>query len=579
MDQPASHTFADLSRFMRRSPRLVTYVVPTSVFVVLDVLAFRIIYPTLIYFLLPLPLVILIDAGFVRLANFHFPLRRVFFLDFLSFFIANFYFLILSLIVRGHSMELLVAIAFCSPGLMRSMIFYAYYTEKISRIFLPSMIYTICSALVLFVYTFSYSMLAGMLIGSAIFTTGGIIFSYTSVKDFRNEFGQSPIKILNFFLNIHSKHDKEVGDKFFAKLYGLKRTVPIKVISVEKLSGQRKVLLVFPYVHPGPFGNIGTSNLPFKLWSRVKDIAEEVMVFHTATTNSNNSASERDIDTIANGIREAMQSLRYANLAAKIKKMNSGGISVSLLRIGDFGVGSLIPERERFDDVKLTEGLRITEEVISSGASDFAVVDAQNHFSHGATSLEDCEMAMRTFVREFKRSEPKYRLQVGYSRVNAQAQALGPLGIQSLVFRYGDKNQAVVLTDSNNIKDEVMDLAAGKIGDRVSSLDIFTTDNHYVNQGTLDMNPLGERDDPELIAKLIEESVDKAIADVEDCVAGMGSADVEVSMGDENMFEKLLTNVFKSVKKAKYSIFGTVSATVVSSFLVFFMVPWAMIFP
>lgn len=578
MEHGASHTFADLSRFMRRSPRLVTYIVPTALFIFLDMIAFRKIYPPLLYFLLPLPLVIIIDAGFVRVASFHFPLRRVFFLDFLSFFIANVYFLILFLLIRGLSLEVLVAIAFCSPGLMRSMIFYAYYTEKVSRIVLPSMIYTIVSAVVLFVYSFSFQILLGMIIGSVIFTVGGIIFSYTSIKDFRNEFGQSPIKILNFFLNIHSKNDKEVGDMFFSKLYGLKRVVPVKVISVEKLSGERKVLLVFPYVHPGPFGNIGTSNLPFKLWNRTKDISDEIMVFHTATTNSNNSASEADIDTIANGIREAMQSLKYANLAARIKKLNSGGISVSLLRIGDFAIGSLIPERERFDDVKLTEGLKITEEMITAGATDFAVVDAQNHFSHGAPSLDDCDSVINTFTREFKRCEPKFRLQVGYSRVSAKAQGLGPLGVQCLVFRAGDKNQAVVLTDSNNIKDEVMDMATKKIGDRVAYLDIFTTDNHFVNQGTLDMNPLGERDDPEFIANLIEESVTKAIDDVEDCAAGMGSADVEVSMGDENMFDKLLTNVFKSVKRAKYAIFATVSATVILSFLVFVFVPWSMFF-
>ena len=332
-------------------------------------------------------------------------------------------------------------------------------------------------------------------------------------------------------------------------------------------------------MHPGPFGNIGTSNLPFKLWNRTKDLSDEIMVFHTATTNSNNSASEADIDTIAAGIRNAMRNLKYYDQASRIRKLNSGGISVSLLRIGDFGIGSLIPERERFDDVKLTEGLRITEEMISSGASDFAVVDAQNHFSHGAKSLDDCEAVIKTLTREFKRSEPKYPLQVGYSRVAAQALGLGPLGIQCLVFRNGDRTQAIVLTDSNNIKDEVMDLAEKKVDGKVSSLDIFTTDNHFVNQGTLDMNPLGERDDPETIARLIDEAVDKALSNIEDCIAGMGSTNVDVSMGDENMFDNLLTNVFKSVKKAKYSIFGVVSATLVLSFLLFVLIPWSSLFP
>ena len=57
--------------------------------------------------------------------------------------------------------------------------------------------------------------------------------------------------------------------------------------------------IVFPYVHPGPFGEIGTSNLPFKIYSRTSDISQETMVFHTSTTNSNNCASDADVDNLA----------------------------------------------------------------------------------------------------------------------------------------------------------------------------------------------------------------------------------------------------------------------------------------
>ena len=112
-----------------------------------------------------------------------------------------------------------------------------------------------------------------------------------------------------------------------------------------------------------------------------------------------------------------------------------------------------------------------------------------------------------------------------------------------------------------------------KVDGLVSYLDIFTTDNHYVNQGTLDMNPLGERDDNEFVSDLIRESVEKAISNCEECIAGESSTDVTVSMGEENMFEKLLTSVFSSLKGAKYSIVGIVAVTVISSFLVFSLHP------
>jgi predicted neutral ceramidase superfamily lipid hydrolase len=83
------------------------------------------------------------------------------------------------------------------------------------------------------------------------------------------------------------------------------------------------------------------------------------------------------------------------------------------------------------------------------------------------------------------------------------------------------------------------------------------------------MNPLGERDDVAMISDLIAESIDIAIKNVEPCRAGMGSSNVTVSMGEENMFEKLLTNVFKSLKRAKYSIVAVVVLTIALSFVVF----------
>lgn len=569
MENTTNHTFADLSRFLKRSPRLVSYLPLLIAFLLLDYLVVRNALLILEIFVAPLLIIILADYAFVLITKFNFPTRRIYFLNFSSFFIFDFYFLILSLIFKSSPPVLLAAIAITSSGLMRSMIFYVYYSEKFYKVILPAMLYSLISLVIFSAILFTFRILFSTILSALIFSIGGLMFAHYSIRKFKKEFGLSPIKILNFFLNIHTKDDSSAGNLFFSNLYGTKREVPVKVISIENGKGKRKALLVFPYVHPGPFGEIGTSNLPFKLYSRTSDISNETMVFHTSTTNSNNCASDADVDIIAEGIRKAVESLKYSDKVSRIRKIKSGKISLSLLRIGDFGVGSLIPERERFDDVSLLEGLKITENLIAAGASDFAVVDAQNHFSYRAKALENCEIYSKTFEREFNRDYPKYELMVGYSHVNARSPGLGPMGIQTLAFRIGDKDQAIVLTDSNNIKDELISMAEEKVAKKVSYIDIFTTDNHFVNQSTLDMNPLGERDDAAMITDLIAESIDKAIADIEPCRAGMGSSNVTVSMGEEDMFEKLLTSVFRSLKQAKYSIVAVVALTVALSLIVF----------
>jgi putative membrane protein len=542
---------------------------PLLLFFFLDYLAIKSLTLLVEFFIIPLLLIILTDQVFVAIARFNFPPRRVYFLDFSSFFIFNTYFLILSVIFTSSSFVILAAMAISSTALIRSMVFYVYYSENIPLVIFPAMIYSLISLLIFSLISFTPRVLVGTILSSLIFSLGGLSFVYYPSRKFRKEFGLSPIKILNFFLNIHSEEDKSSGHTFFSNLYGTKREVPVKVISIDNCEGKRKVLLVFPYVHPGPFGEIGTSNLPFKIYSRTSDISQETMVFHTSTTNSNNCASDADVDKLAEGVRKSLGSLHYSDKISRIRKIKSGKISLSLLRIGDFGIGSRIPERERFDDVSLLEGLKITEQVVAVGAYDFAVVDAQNHFSYRAKALDDCDTHSKAFGREFNRDIPKYDLLVGYSRLTAKSPGLGPMGIQTLVFRVGEKDQAIVLTDSNNIKDDLMALAEDKVLGKVAYIDIFTTDNHYVNQSTLDMNPLGERDDVSMISDLIAESIDIAIKNIEPCRAGMGSSNVTVSMGDEYMFEKLLTNVFKSLKRAKYSIVAVVALTIATSIIVF----------
>ena len=124
------NTFADLSRFMRRSPKLVSYVIPLLIFLSLDYIVTGKMLYILLIILLPLALVIIFDKMFIAATHFYFPTRRVFFQDFLNFFIAGVYFLILSVLFPHMPFVFSAVIAATSTALMRSMVFFVYYTER-----------------------------------------------------------------------------------------------------------------------------------------------------------------------------------------------------------------------------------------------------------------------------------------------------------------------------------------------------------------------------------------------------------------------------------------------------------------
>lgn len=567
--EATSFTFADLSRFLKRAPKLKTYVIPTILFIVADYFVVRDISFTFFALILPLVLVVPIDRVLVYFARFNFPTRRIYYLDFLSFFFSEIYFIIIRLAFPGFlNLGYDIMLAFSTTALLRTMVFYTYYSDRYRKIVLPSMGYFVSTAIGLTFIGTNPVIYIFFALMTLIFSAGGYVFAHTSVSSFTNEFGQTPITILNFFLNSRGTQSKESDARaFFEKIYDKESEVPVQVVDITEVSGKRKVLLIFPYVHPGPFGNIGTSNIPFKLLSRLGDLSKDIMVFHTTTTNSNNSANEEDIDRITEAVKEALGKVEYVDTLSGYKKVNVGKHTLGLLRFGDYGIAVMIPERERFDDVSLSEGLRMIDELRNAGAKDFIALDAQIHFLQGAKPLEDCTKLIAAAKREFPNLIPKEQSKVGYASVTLNANAIGPLGIQCLFLEIEDKQQALILTDSNNVTDELIKVARKKCEHIVQKVDFFTTDNHFINAGTLDMNPLGQRDDPDVIADAIVECVSKARDDLSQCRIGMGTSSARVHMGEESTFQRLLDSVHSALRRARYIIGAIISACIFSTLL------------
>ena len=149
-------------------------------------------------------------------------------------------------------------------------------------------------------------------------------------------------------------------------MYRSKRNVPVKVIDIKRQDGTRKAIIVFPYIHPGPFGTLGSSDLPARLQSRLNDLNSDLMVFHTTTTNSNNCAGESDIDSISDAVRRSLDHMDYVNTMSKFKKLTVGKLAIGIMKFGDFGIGSIIPEKMSFDDVSLKEGMKLIHSVEKS---------------------------------------------------------------------------------------------------------------------------------------------------------------------------------------------------------------------
>jgi Predicted membrane protein len=559
-------TFSDLTRFVKKAPSIrITIVILVIVFAIEFLRTFDIVEAFLLIAVSSV-ISILIDRYLSKQFHSSLNLRKNVFLLAISMVIFYILYLILEFIFPFFKTQN-IAISLSFTSFFRFLVFYVYLSDDDRVNYLSSLAFPL-SFIPFFVFYSDYTVLIEEIVYGLISTYLAYLFIMKSTSVFRKKFNEEPRDLIKFFLySATTSRYNSSGDRFFSKLYSEKRTVPVNFVRIQDHNGKDKCTFVFPYIHPGPFGKSGTSNLPQRLQDKMNGMGGDLMVFHTSTTNSNNCSGERDIEIIASAIKEVWEGGSKSSVMSIISSRRSSDIIIDGVKFGNFGFIALNPDGRSFDDIDLAEGQRIMKRIRDQLNLNFDVLDAQNNFVHGGESLSDVSPYMdsiEAFVAQFG---DDYKARVGYARGHISSKATGPLGVQACVFDYGTKKMGILLTDSNNITGTLMKRIRAETSSMLDYLAIYTTDNHIVNQRSLDMNPLGEKDSIKVITAEIVDIIKKAAEDCEDVTFIQGGTHVTVSMGSESSYKDLMDTVFMSVRRAKFFAALTVSLVFLIPFI------------
>ena len=565
-----NRNIAELSRFILSSPRFRFYPLPLLLLLGIDFLILRNLLDIIAVvssFLGGIGL----DLVIMRANRTFFPLRRTVFLNFFVLLAWSLLFYLFSLVGILLTWTFPFLLLFVSgTSMVRAITLYPYFSEKTYMQLVPSFNSAIPFAIAYFYLAPSSSLLTRFILASILFSASGIFFTWFTAIPFTRTFNEKPVRALNFVLNFRSSaSSREVGNKLFENLYSKEKAVPVKILDVFNMDGTRKVALLFPYIHPGPFGNYGSSNLPVKLSGRMPELGGRLMVFHTATTNSNNCRGDDDVQTVADAFNRAIAAEVPVRSISRYRRFTIAGHTVGILRFDDSVLISFVPERRHFDDVSLEEALNMEAKLSNMGISETISVDGQNHFRDRAHALTDLHRFVPGIQREFSRSSLRFPAEIGFGSSVASSPGLGPMGIKAVTIKTGDRLSTIVLTDSNNILTEVINEVRERVSDKIETLEIFTTDNHFVNESNLDMNPLGKRDDRKLILDRITEAIDASIDDAGPVEIRFGRDNAVVHMGDEALFNTLQETIFISLRRAKRSIVSISLIALAASFAIF----------
>jgi putative membrane protein len=347
-------------------------------------------------------------------------------------------------------------------------------------------------------------------------------------------------------------------------------------------SSERKVYMIVPSVHPGPFKNIGSSILPYLLKQALeKKPACVACVPHGLFGHELDLASQAQNQKVLSGVVDAIDFPASGAGASPFITASDGVASGCCQIFGDAALLSVTLAPATTEDIPEELGLFVRKKADKLGLACCTVVNAHNSID-GMNRMPEALASLQTVAAdclEKAASASRLPFEIGACSVFPEISlrdGMGRGGITVIVSRVGGQTAAYVVIDGNNIVcglREKMLSALETMG--VGTGEIFTTDTHSVSgivQGRRGYHPVGEVIDHKKLIDYIEQATVAALADMRHAKAGCRTVLVpDVNVIGKQRLESLSLLTDKGLQRATRAIvpISLVSGLLLMLFLLF----------
>lgn len=397
--------------------------------------------------------------------------------------------------------------------------------NSLPKVIVPAGLQSLFSALALLFYTRSPVVYIDLVISSVIFISAAFAFVRFVDHPMVKSFGVSSLDFIQDFI-AHLTEGSPAMEEFFEKI-GESIDAPVNVLSFRKPGGAIKAIVITPYVHPGPMGEIGGGNLP----TIVSGAFPEGLVFvpHGTAYHDFNLVSAEESEKVIRAARIALGRVQYSPLASRSCRVAVGNTKVLGQRFDDSLLLVSTQAPTSTEDIEFAVGFTAMAESRVAGARCSTVIDSHNCTEPFATAIEPGTRDSYNIIRAAENASkallamPLGSLWLGVASsppICTRLEGMGDLGIRVAVVEASGQRTAYIVIDGNNmvkgLREEIID------GLPVDEAEVMTTDTHVVN--TLSgANYVGQHLDCGLLVDTVAALVDRAIADLEPVEAGMES--------------------------------------------------------
>jgi putative membrane protein len=371
-------------------------------------------------------------------------------------------------------------------------------------------------------------------------------------------------------------------EKFLEKL-GKNELIEIMLLKFDALTS--KAAIIVPFVHPGPFKNIGSSLLPSLMKKAYeKEFKCGACVPLGILGHELDLASEIQNKKIIKAVLENANFNTSPNNASPFVKVTENEATASCQIFGKVAFISFTLAPETTEDLPQELGTYVREEAKKLGIECSIVVNAHNSIKNILDFDLSLETLKKVALKSLKKalSLPHYPFEVGiktvYPKEFTLKDGLGPGGITSLVVNVAEQKTAYVVIDGNNMVSGLREeLLSSLKSSGFHEAEVFTTDTHAVSAvvlGTRGYHPIGEKMDKTILFNHILRVTEEAALNLESCRSGCVQIlvpDIRV-IGEERLhsLSTLVDSALQRAKKIVFPIFG-IEGFLLIAFLSFFV--------
>ncbi|MEM4166467.1 MAG: DUF2070 family protein [Candidatus Bilamarchaeaceae archaeon] len=351
---------------------------------------------------------------------------------------------------------------------------------------------------------------------SFIFLGAAYLVFFVINAPMKKTFGYSSTDVFMLFVNqwLYKKNDLEEA---FNKIGENTKTL-IGVVGFKRKKD--RIFFVVPYIHFGPFGNLGGSEFSHLIAEGIKKrYNSEAFVFHGTVTHDLNPTSSKELDKIMSTIEKVIERAKYS-----IKTT-----ALAIGKIEECQADAIFFDNHAF--VGVTRAPQLTEDInfglglammfaAEKKVEKAIVVDEHNAELGEVTSFEPGGIIGYNYIRAVEdalsKKIEKQKLKIGVAKYSLQISTIGKEGIKVAALSTKPLT-IIVLIDSNGITPQFKERIEEELKNKYLCYPVvFTTDTHETNIVKGVFNPVKEENE---VLNAIIKSAGEAINDMKEATA------------------------------------------------------------